>query len=199
MKLKPNIILDLDQTIISGEPCEDFDFKKYKNKLAKFNFKIMEDYYIIVERPNLQEFLTFIFKNFNVSVWTAASKDYALFIINKIIIANKKNRVLDYIFFSYHCTISKKLKKKKSKNLSILWEFFKINYNENNTFILDDFDEVYNTQKNNCIIAKPFEFTENKSEKDTFLKDLIPKLKKYILKNPSDIKNNISIINDDLK
>jgi hypothetical protein len=55
----------------------------------------MENYYIIFERPGLQQFLTFLFKNFNVSIWTAASKDYALFIIDKIIIAGNKNRKID--------------------------------------------------------------------------------------------------------
>ena len=109
-KEKPKFIFDLDQTIISGEPIEEYDFEKNKKKAAKFRFETMENYYIIFERPYLQQFLTFVFKNFDVSVWTAASKDYALFIIEKIIIAGNKDRKLDYIFFSYHCGLSKKYK-----------------------------------------------------------------------------------------
>ena len=104
---KLNFLLDLDQTIISGEPVEEYNFEKNKKKASKFRFETMENYYIIFERPYLQQFLTFLFKNFNVSIWTAASKDYALFIIDKIIIAGNKDRTLDYIFFSYHCGISK--------------------------------------------------------------------------------------------
>ena len=56
-----NIILDLDQTIISGEPSEEYDFEKNKNKASKFKFEVMDDLYIIFERPDLQKFLTFLF------------------------------------------------------------------------------------------------------------------------------------------
>ena len=202
---KYNVLLDLDNTIIYGYPTEDYNFEKNKDKASKFKFEVMENLYIIFERPYLQKFLTFLFKNFNVSVWTAASKDYALFIIDKIIIAGKKNRKLDYIFFSYHCSVSKKLKK-NIKDLRILWENYNISgYNENNTFIIDDYiEEVYNPQKNNCIIAKPpFEFDDDESFNDVFLKNLISELKK-LLKN-NDLKtvinniNNKSVIKNDNK
>jgi hypothetical protein len=130
---KPNIILDLDQTLISSEPFESFDNKKHEKKTKLFKYKNMDDYYLVFERPGLQKFLKFLFKNFNVSVWTAATKDYALFIIENMILKNKKNRHLDYIFFSYHCDISKKLTK-NSKDLSLLWKTYKLKgYSKNNT------------------------------------------------------------------
>lgn len=188
---KYNIILDLDQTLISAEAEEDYDFTNNKNKAKLFNFKDMEGYYIVFERPNLQSFLDYIFKNFNVSIWTAASKDYALFIIDKIIL-QKPNRKLDWIFFSYHCDISKKVKK-HTKDLSIFWDIYKIpEYSIDNTVIIDDYDEVYNTQKNNCIYAKPFEFCEENSHKDNYLKNL-----KYQLKKSSKL--NINQINKILR
>ena len=43
-------------------------------------------------------------------------------------------------------------------------------------FICDDYDEVYKTQPDRCIIAPAFEVIDEGSENDTFLKDLIPKL-----------------------
>ena len=198
-KKKINFILDLDQTIISGEPVEEYNIEKNKKKASKFRFETMENYYIIFERPGLQQFLTFLFKNFNVSIWTAASKDYALFIIDKIIIAGNKDRKIDYVFFSYHCGISKKIKKKSSKELSILWNYYKLpEYNENNTVILDDYTEdVYNNQKQNCIIAKPFEFKDDNSHKDKFLKDLQHKLRNTVLKNPEKLRSHIDTINTD--
>jgi len=190
---RKKFILDLDETIISAEATEEYDFEKYKNKSSKFRYEPMEGYYIIFERPHLQEFLDFIFENFDVSVWTAATKDYALFIINKIILI-KPNRKLDYIFFSYHCNISKKLKK-GTKDLSMLWDIYKINgYNEKNTFILDDYDEVYKTQNFNCIIAEPFKFVNENSEKDVFLKKLKRKIKKHLLTD-NDAQNSIQKIN----
>ena len=194
---KINFILDLDQTIISGEPTEEYNFEKNKKKASKFRFETMENYYIIFERPYLQQFLTILFKNFNVSIWTAASKDYALFIIDKIIVAGNKDRKIDYIFFSYHCSISKKIKRGSSKELSILWTYYKLpEYNQNNTVILDDYvEDVYKNQKQNCIVAKPFEFKDNNSHKDNFLKDLQNKLKTLVLKNPDELSTNIDKIN----
>ena len=194
--MKVNLILDLDQTLISAEAEEDYDFKKHKEKAKNFDFEDMEGYYIVFERPGLQKFLDYIFNDpvFNVSVWTAASKDYALFIINKFILT-KPGRKLDYVFFSYHCDLSDK-EKKASKALSMFWDKYGLpGYNADNTIILDDYDEVYNTQKHNCLIAKGFEFTNEGSENDTFLTDIIPKLEKMkekVLageKNPADVVN----------
>jgi hypothetical protein len=172
---KLHIVLDLDQTLISAEAAEEHDFKKYRKKSKLFDYKDMDGYYIVYERPGLQKFLDHIFKNYIVSIWTAATKDYAIYVIEKIILKNK-NRKLHYIFFSYHCDVSYH-HKNKSKDLSILWDVYKLNeFNKNNTIILDDYDEVYQTQPDNCILAVPFEFTQNNSEKDQYLLNLIPEL-----------------------
>lgn len=194
---KLNFILDLDQTLISAEPTEGYDFTKNKAKAKKFIFHDMDGYYIVFERPGLQQFLTYLFDNFNVSIWTAASKDYALFVIEKIILAGNANRKLDYIFFSYHCDISSSVKS-GSKDLSMFWDIYKmIGYTKDNTIILDDYDEVYKTQPENCIIAKSFEFTEEKSPEDTFLQDLVCKLKilVYKVKNKEKLSNIVKKIN----
>lgn len=190
-KNKKNLLLDLDQTLICA--CDSKEYKPGKNKklddkaCKKIFRKIeMDNYYIVFERPNLQNFLDFIFENFNVSVWTAASKDYALFIINKIILRlddkdkPKKERYLDYIFFSYHCDISKNIKK-GTKDLSILSDNFKIaGYSPKKSFIIDDYDEVYKTQPNNCIKVLPFDFTADCSEKDSELLKIQAELEKMI-------------------
>lgn len=189
---KKNIILDLDQTIISAEATEEYNFEKNKDKAKNFKYHNMDSYYIVFERPGLQKFLNFLFSNFNVSVWTAASKDYALFIIEKIIIANKKNRKLDWVFFSYHCDISKRLKS-GTKDLQVIWEDFDIpGYSKDNSVILDDYDEVFKTQKNNCIIAHPFEFTDKNSENDNFLEKLQPELLKFKRSKSPNIVNDIN-------
>jgi TFIIF-interacting CTD phosphatase-like protein len=166
---KTNILLDLDQTLISAEASEEYDMDS--SRANKFKYIDMDGYYMVFERPGLQTFLDYLFKNFNVSIWTAASKDYALFIVDKIIL-KKPGRRLDWIFFSYHCDISKSLKK-GSKDLDMLWDEFKIpGYTRDNTIIIDDYDEVYNIQNERCIIAYPFEVTNEGSENDTYLTDL---------------------------
>jgi TFIIF-interacting CTD phosphatase-like protein len=192
-----NLILDLDQTLISAEASEEMDFGKYKKKSKLFRTDNMDGYYMVYSRPYLQEFLDYAFKNFNVTIWTAASKDYALFIIEKIILDNRPERVLDFIFFSYHCDWSK-YEKKNTKNLRMLWDVHKLyGYTEKNTVILDDYkSDVHICQPNNCIIATPFEFTKNGSENDTFLIDLIPQLEKMkirIDKNNDDITSSVNI------
>jgi TFIIF-interacting CTD phosphatase-like protein len=178
---KLNVLLDLDQTLISAEPTEECDLKKVKDKAKKFTFHNMDGYYVVFERPGLQEFLTFLFDNFNVSVWTAASQGYAVYIIDKIILADK-NRKLDYIFFAYHCDISEN-KKKGTKDLSMLWDFYKLTavsentYKPENTIILDDYDEVHETQIGNCIRVPEFQFTKENSDKDDFLPKLTAELR----------------------
>ena len=46
--------------------------------MEKFSYHDMDGYYIVFERPGLQEFLDYLFANYIVSVWTAATKDYAI-------------------------------------------------------------------------------------------------------------------------
>lgn len=192
---KINIILDLDQSILSAEVLvkdeedeeeeeEIYDIDKNRLKASFFNFWNMDNYYVIFERPGLQKFLDFLFKNFNVSVWTAASKSYCMFIVENILIQNRPERKLDHVFFSYHCKLSSKMKK-GTKDLSMLWDVYKIpQFNSKNTIILDDYDEVSETNNSEistepwkCIFAKPFYFTEEGSENDDFLKILTKQLK----------------------
>jgi TFIIF-interacting CTD phosphatase-like protein len=192
---KPVIILDLDQTLISAEELGRKGVKKYQkkypDKMKKFKHIQMEKDFLVFERPYLQDFLSYIFDNFRVSIWTAASQLYATFVIDKLILEGHPERKIDWIFFSYHCKISQK-HKNGSKDLSTLWDIFNLpGYRADNTVILDDYDEVFNTQKDNCILAVPFEFTEDGSENDVFLKDLTKKLKTMV-KERKDFKNVIN-------
>jgi len=188
-----NIVLDLDQTLISAEANEEYDFTKNKEKAKRFDFQDMDGYYIVFERPGLQNFLDYLFSNYTVSVWTAASKDYALFIIDKIILRNNPGRRLDWVFFSYHCNISKK-QKNGSKSLSMLWDVYGLpGYDKDNTVIVDDYDEVYEKNKKNCIVAIPFEFTDPDSPNDKYLQRLATHLENYkTTENVRVINNSIS-------
>lgn len=201
MEEKANVFLDLDQTLIFGEEATKFDYAKNKDAAKKFRFHNMDGFYIIFERPGVQDFLTFLFDNFNVSVWTAASKDYALFVIDKVVLAGNSNRKLNYIFFSYHCKISE-IKTDRQKYLKLLWDTFNLKgYNKNNTIIIDDYkDEVYKAQPHNCILAPVFEFKKG-SENDTFLKELKEKLRELAeaVKKGDSVKNAVDSINKNNK
>lgn len=176
MVKKINIVLDIDQTLISSEEYKHFSSSKHKDKMKKFYNKNFEDLYIVFERPNLQEFLDFLFKNFNVSIWTAASKSYALFIIDNFVLT-KPERKLDFIFFSYHCDMSLRLKK-GLKGLCMLWDTFGLNnYSSTNTFIIDDNPDVKKIQESNCLEIKPFYFFDDDSEHDNELEKIQHRLK----------------------
>jgi TFIIF-interacting CTD phosphatase-like protein len=169
-----NILLDLDNTLISAEPITDFPFTKEGMREKAMNFPIhnMDGYYIVFERPDLQDFLDYLFSNYNVAVWTAASKDYAIFIVEHILL-KKPNRTLDFILFSYHGDIAYK-KHKGTKNLKLIWDTLELDgYTPDNTIIIDDLKDVYDTQPTNAINIKAFEILDDGSEHDKELLDVV--------------------------
>lgn len=202
-KNKINICLDLDQTLIWAGTNKEYvpdKNSKLKQKAKYFDPIKMDNYYTVFERPGLQDFLDFVFENFNVSVWTAASKDYALFIIKNIIYKkNKEYRVLDWVFFSYHCDISNSTKA-GTKDLSLLYDEYKLDgFTNENTFIIDDYDEVYNTQPKNCIAVPPFVFTDDGNENDPLLTTLRVQLDFMLFQNKKGISYTVTDINKALK
>lgn len=187
-----NIILDLDNTILCSIEMDKLKkmSKKTLQRLEEFEYVDMGKLFRVFLRPGVQEFLTYIFKHYNVSVWTAASKDYALFIIDKIIlhpdladIKNRKdeklnigNRKLDFIFFDYHGDISDDLND-HPKYLKMLWSYYKFpGYTKDNTYIIDDNRHVHSKQHDNVIKAVYFDVEKKDSNSDTFLKDVIKEL-----------------------
>lgn len=173
---KPHFFLDLDETLISAVDNSEFDpdDSKQKERAAKLESVDMEDYYKVFKRPGLDEFLDYLFDNFTVSIWTAATGDYAAFIAKNIILS-KPHRNLDWVFFSYHCDISED-KMGSTKDLRMLTEEFGLPSTYKSAVILDDNENVYKAQPNKCIRAKPFDFFEEGAENDNFLINIIPKL-----------------------
>ena len=99
-----NVILDLDNTIICAVEMDYYKKNKDKMGLLDTNLKY-EDFdnsYRIYQRPHLEEFLTFVFRNFNVAIFTAASKDYGLFILDNIIRKIIPDQELSFFFYDYH-------------------------------------------------------------------------------------------------
>lgn len=190
---KYNIFLDLDNTLISAVPTTEFPFddKSAQKKAKLLGYEDMDDYYLVFFRPHLQNFLDFVFKHFNVCIWSAASKDYVLWIVKNIILKDHPEREIDYIFFSYHCNWSKS-KKKNIKNLQMLWDDFGLSekFNGNNTFIIDDLSDVVRDQPCNSIQIDEFEFTNKGSENDKELLRIKKRLKKLL---KSDLGDDVDI------
>jgi hypothetical protein len=180
---KLNILLDLDNTIINA--LDENELERTPEDLQK-EFKyydmIVNDKleYRVFERPFVQCFLDYIFLNYNVSIFTAADKDYAVFIYENVIKRiypdnPTKNRVINYFFCGTHSSYSEILYK-SPKNLNLLWTALQIhNFKPCNTIIIDDLHEVIINNPNNCIEAPKFEIFSDEnvvnynSPKDTFL------------------------------
>jgi hypothetical protein len=219
--MKLNFILDLDQTIISSEKIKRKEQKFLTFEVEENGLKVEKkissnvigtyhqlDPYYIVERPYLEDFLDFLFENFNVSVWTAGTKDYATFICKNVILKkNKPERKLNYFLYLEHCQMSSGT---HVKNLNFL---FKYNgFNKDNTILLDDsVDHInYKNKDKNAAIenssriiqAKQFFFLDQRE--DTFLKQLTEKLteklnKEIIDKKNFDLSDSITNINNYFK
>lgn len=179
---KINIVLDLDNTIINSLTPSEFK-RVSKNKIKHFKYHYMDDAYIVFERPHLQELLDFLFESeedgekiFEVSVWTAASKSYAIFIINNIILT-KPNRKLDFVLYSQHCIHSQR-HLKCIKDLALFWDILDPKlYNKKNTYIVDDLEEVQIENDKNVFKAPIFDVLNKGSENDNYLLKLMKQLK----------------------
>jgi len=176
-----NIILDLDNTIINA--LADSDRKKLPADFSsKFKVRDMIPFFRIYARPHIEEFLDYLFSNFNVAIMTAAEKDYALFIIDNFILT-KPGRKLEFVFFRYQVELSRELYG-GVKDLRVIWDTFNINgFSRQNTIIVDDLDMVYETNPNNTLrIPGFFVVDEDKgtvnyeSINDTALIDIIRQL-----------------------
>ena len=163
-----NLILDIDHTLVSPIYIPSLSNRNKQlliEKKREFQDHLIiyddndspNELYVIFIRNGLDEFLEYVFNNYNISIWTAATKDYMIYIIRNVILKNPKYN-LDYLLFKYHSNISKK-KYNLSKHLQILMNEFNLkNYTLENTLILDDKEEV--SPKNN---GSPYNETPYKS------------------------------------
>jgi hypothetical protein len=168
-----HVVLDLDNTLICSRYTTDDITPEHKEKISVLENYNMEDYYDIYERPGLQEFLDYLFENYKVSVFTAASKGYALYIIDKFIL-NKPERELEYIFWSYHCMISKNKYKGNNKRMVMLSEDFDLGdlFPIESTVLIDDMRDWSKDQVDNVINLVPFEVDDEDSINDKELENV---------------------------
>lgn len=169
-----NVLLDLDNSVISSLSLKEI--KKIKGiDNRKLDYKTMEGYYRVYSRPHLKKFLTYLFKHFDVSVWTAASRDYASFIIENIIIDGNEDRQIKMFLYDDNCDESQKYYNENSpKDLRYIYNFK--GFQPCNTVIIDDLSDVFKANPKQTIRAPYFDAKKDTSETDTFLLDAIEKL-----------------------
>ena len=157
-----NIVLDLDNTLI---------YSSFKPKRNTLNY---EGYYIRA-RPHLEWFLQMLFTMFAVSVWTAAERQYAEFVVDNFI--NKNGRKIHYLFSREDVKQSEKYYGSK-KDLRLLKDIYKIPLFNLPTIIIDDLKEICYKQYSKCINIQPYYGSEHDNELTKLyfnLKDLFNK------------------------
>jgi len=186
---KINIYLDLDETLIFS-----IDIRRKKvlpTIIEKFKHHNFDNEYIIMERPGLQAFLDWLFKYFNVSVWSAASPDYVDFIVKHVVIGDT-SRKIKRVLNSDNCDKSQMIYGEDFlKKLQMLWEVYKLpNHSAENTILLDDLWLNVKAQPENSLRIKKFlgkddndsEFLKIKSKLEDVLVNY--KTKRKIDKSP---------------
>jgi TFIIF-interacting CTD phosphatase-like protein len=175
-----NVILDLDNTIINTLPIDrampfmnEFWYSPYKHN------SFLSD--VIIARPNLDEFLDWLFKNCKVSVFTHADKEYAMYIVNTFILQGKKDRKIDTIYYRYHVEMAMKIFG-GYKDLRLIWDEFKVfDFYPSNTIIIDDNPIVKKSNPYNTIQIYPFDASSESVNDNHLLK--VKRLLQYLTIN----------------
>jgi TFIIF-interacting CTD phosphatase-like protein len=143
---KLNVVVDLDETLIS---CS---FAKYDNLQVLLE---MENEMFVYPRPHVDEFLRVIFAKYNVYIWTAAAKDYAmkvleallgfLYIPVRILTRNDTVEIVSCPASFFDLPRVQKIKPLK-----------KIGCGMSRTLMIDDREHSFSDNPSNGILVKPF-------------------------------------------
>ena len=154
------VLCDLDESIVNV--CEASDLELLPDNFQnRFDYKDIVAYGMrVFARPGLQEYLDFLFDNFDVSVFTAAEQEYAMFIVMNFMLC-KPGRKIHHIFFRYHNDMALK-RYDGMKDLRLLWYVYNVpGFHPCNTVIVDDLIDVYETNPNNTIRVKAFRLVQD--------------------------------------
>lgn len=180
---KDNIVYDLDNTLVCAIPFSQLHL--IPSDLPFFYYDFIVDKtdnnqnVRIFARPYLHKMLLSVSKFANISIWTAAGKNYAEFVVSKFFPTSIK---IDFLFHSEQVQDAVRTYF-RFKPLDYIYSFFP-NYTKINTIIVDDLTDVASANPNNSIQIKAFKLltdmlnTFNKSVlNDTELLKLIEELK----------------------
>jgi CTD small phosphatase-like protein 2 len=149
-----NVILDLDETLIHTTEIT----QQYSPILAKevdFYFKLDGNYYWVLKRPGLKLFLEFMFKYFNVGIWTAADKSYCTEIC-KNILDKKQLKKIKFIHSRQFCMLDMNNKPPIfTKPLTRVFELYP-SFKPENSFIIDNTYNVMRYNLQNAVLIPDF-------------------------------------------
>ena len=170
---KLNVILDIDETLVY------FIHKRYfphswdlltPAEKAKYQVKANGSGVFIV-RPHLDTFLRYLFKHFNVSLWTLSDKEYADGIAKMFVVKNTKRKLVHVLNADEHGDLASDLHG-NNKDLNMLWYHAGVTcFSECNTILIDDLSHntLNPSNRKNAITINPFAlFGEVKARTDPY-------------------------------
>lgn len=170
---KLNIILDIDETLVyfihKRYFAHSWDLLTAAEK-AKYQVKANGSGVFIV-RPHLDTFLRYLFKHFNVSLWTLSDKEYADGIAKMFVVKNTKRKLVHVLNADEHGDLASDLHG-NNKDLNMLWYHAGVTcFSECNTILVDDLSHntLNPSNRKNAITINPFAlFGEVKARTDPY-------------------------------
>jgi len=159
---KKLFILDLDETLIYAT-----------EEVLERNEDFCVGQYFVYKRPFLELLLGFCFGNFNVAVWTTATKSYAEEILRKIL---KKNQKLQFLWTRDKCTLFYDEEEHEHYFVKRMYKIRRRGYKLKSVIVVDDTPNVWRCSYGNLIRVRKFEGDENDDELkflSIYLKELL--------------------------
>ena len=147
---KKLLILDLDETLIYAT----------EEKLDREPDFIVGQYFVY-KRPFVELFLKFCFENFEVAVWTTATKSYAEEILKEIL---KDNQTLKFLWTRERCTLAFDEEEREHFFVKRMSKIRRRGYNLNAVIVVDDSPNVWKDSYGNLVRVNKFEGDENDDE-----------------------------------
>jgi len=166
-----NIVLDIDNTLLHGiskrpSPHSMFD------KVPPISPDAEDESYIYYYRPGVHEFLDKVFSKYNVGIFTAASSEYAQFIVNSLFKQHKEK--LHFVYSQREYDECKYITG-GMKDLSYVEQKYPL-FRSMNTIIIDDCYAVKGTNRDKCIQIKHYKRRNEEHDSDEELSKLMTRM-----------------------
>jgi carboxy-terminal domain RNA polymerase II polypeptide A small phosphatase len=142
MKTNKLLILDIDETLVFATPTP-LDREP--------DFRVFE--YSVYQRPGLEDFLEFAFKEFSVGIWTSSGEHYAREVAAKMIRPSQK---LALFWWSSRCTRRRNLETDELYWVKDLKKVKRLGYRLEHVIVVDDSPEKLERSYGNHIQIEPY-------------------------------------------
>jgi TFIIF-interacting CTD phosphatase-like protein len=146
--MKPLVVLDIDNTLVFSQvqkfPWRDLCLPQVQ----------IQPHIWCTPRPHLQTFLDFVFENFEVGIWTAATGSYANAVISHFISIIGTHRRLKFVWTALQTAVARD-RYGGHKNLSLLRDAGLLQPYQP-VVLIDDHPDAKATNFDNCMLIPAF-------------------------------------------